>query len=79
MKTQIQLKEKINTFKVINKTSLVSQRVSSSFLSTINLKFYQKVFLLLMTMSTFLIFPELPKENENICESHYSKQICNVW
>ena len=47
--------------------------------SLINVKFYQKLFIFLLTFSTILIFPESPKELENICESNYSRKICNVW
>ena len=42
-------------------------------------KFYQKLFVLLILMSTILIFPESPRELENICESFNSKESCNVW
>ena len=45
----------------------------------INFKFYQKLFVLLISFSTILIFPELPRELGNICEIHNSKTICNVW
>ena len=44
-----------------------------------NFKFYQKLFVFLMTFSTILIFPESPKELENICEKYNSRKICNVW
>ena len=48
-------------------------------INSINFKFYQKLFIFLITFSTFLIFPESPKELENICESYNSRKICNVW
>ena len=41
-------------------------------------KFYQKLFVVLISLSTILIFPESPKELENICESNYSRKICSV-
>jgi len=47
--------------------------------SLVNFKFYQKLFAFLLAFSTILIFPESPKELENICESYNSKTICNVW
>ena len=47
--------------------------------SLVKFKFYQKLFIFLIAFSTFLIFPESPKELENICESYNSKKICNVW
>ena len=48
-------------------------------ISFINIKVYQKLFVLLITYSTILIFPESPRELENICESYNARKICNVW
>ena len=48
-------------------------------ISLINFKFYQKLFVLLILFSTILIFPESPRELENICESYNARKICNVW
>ena len=48
-------------------------------ISLISLKFYQKLFVFLISFSTILIFPESPRELENICESYNSRKICNVW
>ena len=45
----------------------------------IDFKFYQKLFVVLISLSTFLIFPETPKEIENICEKYNSKESCNIW
>ena len=42
-------------------------------------KFYQKLFIVLISLSIFLIFSESPRDLENICESYNSKKICNVW
>ena len=47
--------------------------------SVINFKFYQKLFVILISFSTILIFPESPRELENICENYNSRKICNVW
>ncbi len=47
--------------------------------SSVNFKFYQKLFVFLLAISTILIFPEFPKELESICESYNSRKICNVW
>ena len=55
-------------------TLLVEKEVS-----LVSFKFYQKLFVFLIAFSTFLIFPESPKELENICESYNSRTICNVW
>ena len=48
-------------------------------LCSVSFKFYQKLFVLLVSFSTILIFPELPRELENICESYNSREICNAW
>ena len=47
--------------------------------SLVSSKFYQKLFVFLISFSTILIFPESPKELENICEDYNSRKICNVW
>ena len=65
-----------------SKTYCVSKsysRLTEKQISLINFKSYQKLFVLLISFSTILIFPESPKELENICESYNSKKICNVW
>ena len=55
-------------------TLLVEKEVS-----LVSFKFYQKLFVFLIAFSTFLIFPESPKELENICASHNTRKICDVW
>ena len=44
-----------------------------------NSKFYQKLFILLISFSTILIFPETPRQSANICESYNSIKSCEVW
>ena len=48
-------------------------------INLINIKFYQKLFIVLISLSTILIFPESPKELENICNNYNSRKLCNVW
>ena len=65
-----------------SKTFCISKnyfRVKDKELRLVNFKFYQKLFVLLVSFSTILIFPELPKELGNICENYNSRKICNVW
>ena len=65
-----------------SKTFFVSKsypRLIEKEIGLINFKFYQKLFVFLISLSTFLIFSESPRELENICESYNSKKICNVW
>ena len=54
-------------------------RLKEQKISFINFKVYQKLFVLLISFSTILIFPESPRELENICESYNARKICNVW
>ena len=42
-------------------------------------KFYQKLIVVLISLSAILIFPESPKDLESICEGYNSRRICNVW
>ena len=56
-----------------------SYRLKEKEIDYINLKFYQKLFVVIISLSTFLIFPEMPRELENICESNNSTTLCNVW
>ena len=48
-------------------------------MSLVSSKFYQKLFILFISLSTILIFPESPRELENICDSYNSRKMCNVW
>ncbi len=45
----------------------------------VSFKFYQNLFVILISFSIILIIPESPRELENICESHNSIKVCNVW
>ncbi len=54
-------------------------RLAEKELSLASSKFYQKLFVFFISFSTILIYPESPKELENICESYNSRNICNVW
>ena len=75
MKTAIRANLKSKTFRISKSyTPLIEKEIS-----LLSFKFYQKLFVLLMSFSTILIFPESPKELENICEIHNSRKICNVW
>ena len=60
----------------ISKSYICLKQKKTSF---INSKLYQKLFVLLISFCTILIFPESPKELENICEIYNSRKICNVW
>ena len=65
-----------------SKTFCVSKsypRLIEKEVNLVNFKFYQKLFVFLLAFSTILIFPESPKELENICESYNSRKICIAW
>ena len=78
MKALINSPTKLDTLRLRNQTSHLRQKVKSPD-TLIDFKVYQKFFVILTVLCTFLIFPEAPKELESICHSYYSKQICNVW
>ena len=45
----------------------------------LDLKFYQKLFLILFASCTFLIFPESPQDSEVLCKKYQSTKACMVW
>ena len=47
--------------------------------SLVNFKFYQKLFVLFISFSTILIFPESPQGLGEICENYNSIRVCKVW
>ena len=75
MKSALKTDLKSNSFS----TSKSYTRLRDKEINLIDLKFYQKLFVVLISLSTILIFPESPRELENICESYNSRKLCNVW
>jgi len=75
MKTAFEPDFKTKTFCISKSYS----RLEEKDVSLVSTKFYQKLFVFLISFSTILIFPESPKELGNICETYNSKKICNVW
>ena len=75
MKTAVRADFKSKTFCCSKSYTLVREK--ETFL--VDFKFYQKFFVLLISFSVILIFPESPSELGNICESYNSKNLCNVW
>jgi len=75
MKTAFESDLKSKTF-CISKSSplLIEKKVN-----LVSFKFYQKLFVFLILFLTILIFPESPKELENICEKYNTRKMCNVW
>ena len=65
-----------------SKTYCISKsytRLTEKEISLINSKFYQKLFILFISFSIIIIFPDSPRELGNICESYNPRKICNVW
>jgi len=75
MKTALKPDLKTKTFGI----SRSYNRLIEKEISLVNFKFYQKLFVLLISFSTILIFPESLIELGNICESYNSRKICNIW
>ena len=75
MKTALKPVLKSNTFCPSKSCVLEREKESSS----ADFKFYQKLFVIFISPSTILIFPESPREIENLCKDYNSIVICNVW
>tara|TARA_S200000501_G_scaffold299895_2_gene286825 strand:- start:1297 stop:1533 length:237 start_codon:yes stop_codon:yes gene_type:complete len=78
MQTLIQPEVKLKIASFDNSTNKVKEK-SNNLKSSLDIKFYQKLFLLLLSSCAFLIFPESPKTNEVLCEKYQSIQACIVW
>ena len=75
MKTAVKPYLKSKTF--CSSKSYVSPRDKE--ISVIDFKLYQKLFIVLISLSTILIIPESPRELESICEFYNPSKLCNVW
>ena len=56
-----------------------NNRPKANEISLIDVKFYQKLLIVLISLSTILIFPESPKDLENICQRYNASKLCIVW
>ena len=75
MKTAVKTDSKSKTFYSIK----IYTRLKEKEIVHINFQFYQRLFVVFISLSTILIFPESPKDLENICESYNSSKLCKVW
>ena len=75
MKIAVKPDLKSKTFCSSKSYNLLIEKKTSSSVS----KFYQKLIVVFITLSTILIFPDAPRELENICENYNSTKLCNVW
>ena len=75
MKTAVKPNSKSKTFWVSKSYILMKEKEKVCY----SFKFYQKLFVVLISLFAILIFPESPKELENICENYNPRNLCNVW
>jgi hypothetical protein len=78
MKTAVKSEMYVSPLFVKALTSSSKTNTTSS-IKNIDIKFYQIFFIVIIALSTFLIFPESPKELENICTNYHSKIMCSKW
>ena len=75
MKTALNCDRKIKTFCKSKSYACLREKE----INFVDFKFYQKLFVVLISLSTILIFPESPRKLENICETYNSRALCKVW
>ena len=78
MQTSIQSNVKIKMAYFDNSNYEVKEKSNNPKLS-LDLQFYQKLFLIIFMSCSFLIFPESPKDSEVVCRKYYSIEACNIW
>ena len=78
MQTLNQPEVKLNIVGFDNSNSKVKEKLNYS-KSCLNLKFYQKLFAILLASCAFLIFPESPQDSEVLCKKYQSTKACMVW
>tara|TARA_Y100000991_G_C21734372_1_gene247721 strand:- start:181 stop:417 length:237 start_codon:yes stop_codon:yes gene_type:complete len=78
MQTLIKPEEKLKTATFDNSIHQVKEKLNYTKFS-LDLKFYQKLFLILLTSCLFLIFPESPQDSEVLCRKYHSKETCIIW
>ena len=78
MQTLIQPKLKLKIANFDNSNFQVKEK-SNNAKFCLDIKFYQKLFLILFASCTFLIFPESPQNSETLCKKYHSTEACLVW
>jgi len=78
MGTLIHQEVKLKIASFDNSTYKVKEKLNNSNF-TLEFRFYQKLFLILLASCTFLIFPESPKNSELLCKKYHSIEACVVW
>ena len=78
MQTLIHSKVKPKMANFDNSTYEVKEKSNNPKLS-LDLQFYQKLFVIIFMFCSFLIFPESPKDSEVVCRKYHSTEACNIW
>ena len=78
MKTLIKPQAKLKIAIFDYATDQVEEKMLNSKISS-DFKFYQKLFLLFLTLCIFLIFPESPQDSDVLCKKYHSNEACVVW
>ena len=78
MKTLIKSQSKIKISSFDQSTYQNGEKPINSRISS-GSKFYQKLFIIFLTLSTFLIFPESPKDSDILCKKYYTDEACTIW
>ena len=78
MQTSIRPQPKLKIASFHNSNFQVKGKLNNTKFS-LDLKFYQKLFVILFTSCTFLIFPESPQNSETLCKKYHSTEACLVW
>ena len=74
MQTLIQPEAKLKIASFDSSTHRVKEKSNE-----VDFKFYQKLFLILLTSCVFLIFPESPQDSDVLCKKYHSNEACIVW
>ncbi len=78
MKTIIKPRAEFNTITLRNDVYHCQDNLTNPKIG-FDIKLYQKLFLVLLSLFIFLIFPESPKNSQDICYKNNSVKACNIW
>ena len=75
MQTLIKPQARLKIASFDNSTYQVENKVINSKIES-RYKLYQKLIVILLASSIFLIFPESPKDSEALCQKYHSRDAC---
>ena len=76
---QSEVKVKLASFDHPNYKLYKLKEKSNNSKFSLDHRFYQKLFVILLSACPFLIFPESPKDAEVLCKKYHSTETCLVW